>query len=362
MMILLSIIVFIIILALLILVHEWGHFKAARHFGIRVDEFGFGFPPKIWGKKMGKTEYTINWIPLGGFVKIFGESREGKGEPDSFASKPIWQRMIVISAGVFMNFVLAVVLLTIGFWYGLPQLVTDENIDRARDINVTITQVMPESPAQSAGFKIGDSVSKLSAAGEQVLVSEPEQIQEFVKKYKGEEITVLLKRGKEEINVGIVPRVNAPLGEGAMGVALGKVGVVSSAWYKAPWDGLQATVMMTTAFLGGFYELLKNLIMTGKAGVEIAGPVGIGQMTYQFTQLGFSYLIQFAAILSINLAIINALPIPALDGGRFLFLIIEAVKRSPVSEKVENTFQTVGFALLILLMVAVTIKDVIRLF
>ncbi|MEK7452659.1 MAG: RIP metalloprotease RseP [Patescibacteria group bacterium] len=360
--VLLSIVVFIVILALLVLVHEFGHFKAARKFGIRVDEFGFGFPPKIWSRKKDETEYSINWIPLGGFVKIFGESREGEGDPSSFASKPVWQRMIVISAGVFMNWVLAVVLLTIGFWYGLPQLVTDENIGRARDVTVTITQVVSSSPAQEAGFKVGDSINKLTFGSDIILISEPEHVQEFIAKHKGENISAQIKRGGELLNLEVTPRLKVPEGEGAVGVAMGKVGIVSSIWYKAPWDGLKTTYFMTGSMFTGFYEILKNLVLSGKAGVDVAGPIGIGQMTYQFTQLGFSYLIQFAAILSINLAILNALPIPALDGGRFIFLIIEAIKRSPVSQKVEMTFQTVGIALLILLMVVVTIKDIIRLF
>jgi len=361
--ILLAIVVFVIILALLVLVHEWGHFRAARKFGIRVDEFGFGFPPKIFGKKYGETEYTLNWIPLGGFVKIFGEQRgEGEGDPNSFISKPVWQRMIVILAGVFMNWVLAVVLLTVGFLYGLPQLVTDENAERARDVSVAITQIAPNSPAKEAGFKVGDSITQLSFEEESVAIAEPEELQGFVNTHKGENILVDVERGKETLEISVVPRVQVPEGEGAMGIAMGKVGIVSSVWYKAPWDGLKTTALMTVAFVNGFYEIIKNLIVTGEAGVDIAGPIGIGQLTYQFTQLGLSHLIQFAAILSINLAIINALPIPALDGGRFVFLVIEAIKRSPVSEKMENAFQTAGIVFLILLMVAVTIKDILRFF
>ncbi|MBI3671420.1 RIP metalloprotease RseP [Candidatus Azambacteria bacterium] len=357
----LSVVVFLIILALLVLVHEFGHFKAARKFGIRVDEFGFGFPPKIWGKKKGETEYSVNWIPLGGFVKIFGESREGAGDPASFVSKPVWQRMIVILAGVVMNWVLAVALLTVGFWYGLPQLVTDDNISRARDITVAITEIAPKSPAEEAGFKVGDTLKSVEFKEEKVEISEPWQVQEFIAAHKGEKISIELKRGGKTLNVDVTPRVDVPKGEGAVGIAMGKIGIVSSVWYKAPIDGFESAWRTTGAMLSGFYDILKNLIVTGKAGVEVAGPIGIGQMTYQFTQLGFSYLIQFAAILSINLAILNALPIPALDGGRFLFLVIEAIKRSPVSERVEMAFQTAGIVLLIMLMVLVTIKDIIRL-
>ncbi len=362
MLVLLSIIVFIVILALLVLVHEWGHFKAARKFGIRVDEFGFGFPPKIWGKKYGETEYTINWIPLGGFVKIFGENREGAGEPDSFVSKPIWQRMIVIVAGVVMNWVLAAILLTIGFWYGLPQQVTDQNIDRARDVNVIITQISPDSPADIAGLKMGDSIKKLSINNEEVIISDTKDVSEFIGSYKGKEITAEIKRGDELMSVNLTPRVEVPDGDGPVGIALAKVGIVSSEWYMAPIDGIKATAMYTVLFVSGFYDIIKNLIVSGEAGADVAGPIGIGQLTYQFTQMGIPYLIQFAALLSINLAIINLLPIPALDGGRFVFLVIEAIKRSPVSQKIEMGFQAFGVALLILLMIWVTIKDIARLF
>jgi len=361
--ILLSIIVFIVILFLIVLVHEWGHFKAARKFGIRVDEFGFGFPPKIFGKKIGETEYSLNWIPLGGFVKIFGESREGEGEPDSFVSKPIWQRMIVILGGVFMNWVLAAVLLTIGFWYGLPQEVTDANIDRARDVSIAITHVAPGSPAEEAGIKIGDSLVSLSYANNTSQVLEVEDVSAFINTSAGEEeVQVGIKRGEEVLNLSMLPEEPNEDGKRIIGVGLAKLGIVSSTWYQAPWDGTKAAWTMTTIFVGAFYDLLKNLILTGSAGADLAGPVGIGVMTYQFTQLGLSYLIQFAAILSLNLAIINILPIPALDGGRFLFLIIEAIKGSPVSKKMEATFQTAGIFLLISLMIFVTIKDVARFF
>jgi len=362
--ILISIISLIVILLIIVIVHEWGHFKAARMFGIRVDEFGFGFPPKIWGKKVGDTEYTVNWIPLGGFVKIFGESREGEGEPDSFVSKPIWQRMVVIMGGVFMNWVLAFVLLTIGFWYGLPQEVTSANIDRARDVSVAITQVSSGSPAENAGIKLGDSISSLSFGEESVSVSTIEDVQSFISSNKGNEITVNLKRGDEELRIPVVPETKVVGDEEKtmIGVGLANLGIVSSPWYLAPIDGLKTTWHITVVFIAAFYDIIKNLIFTGSAGVDLSGPVGIGVMTYQFSQLGFSYLLQFTAILSLNLFILNALPIPALDGGRFLFLVIEAIKGSPVSKKVEMAFQTAGVVILILLMVLVTIKDIARFF
>jgi len=357
-----TIIVFIIILALLVLIHEWGHFKMARKFGIRVDEFGFGFPPKAWGKKVGETEYTINWLPLGGFVRIYGEQREGEGDPRSFVSKPVWQRMIVIVAGVFMNWVLAFLLLTIGFLYGMPQEVTPANESMARDVHISIVQVAANSPALDAGVKLGDTINSVSFQDESVNVSKIEDVQDFVSLHKGDEITLHIQRGQTTADVNVTPRVEAPEGEGAMGVALGKVGIVRSHWYQAPWDGLKETYFLTASFSAGFYHVVKSLITTGSTGIDIAGPIGIGQMTYQFTLLGIPYLLHFAAVLSVNLAIINILPIPALDGGRFFFLIIEAIKRSPLTERTERLLQTAGVFLLIFIMISVTIHDVIKLF
>lgn len=361
-MIIITIIIFLAILALLIVVHELGHFVAARKAGIRVDEFGLGFPPKAFAVKKNGTEYSLNWIPLGGFVKIFGEEGEGRGESDSFASKPVLARMAVILAGVTMNFVLAILILSFGFWYGLPGSVEGNSGVKARDVGVSIVEVAPRSPAEAAGIKIGDMISAFEFGGVKTEVNEVKQAQDFIGEHKGVEFTMFIKRGNEIAEKNVTPRIDAPQGQGALGVGLEKTGIISYPWYRAPIEGVKAVVGLTWLFISTFYVILKNLIIHGAVTADIAGPVGIGVITRQVTQLGFSYILNFAAILSINLAIINAIPFPALDGGRFLFLLIEAIKGSPVNQKFEQIVHRAGFALLIFLMILVTVRDVIKLF
>lgn len=361
-MIALTILLFIGILALLIVTHEWGHFIVARKSGIRVDEFGFGFPPKIISIKKGLTEYSLNLIPLGGFVKIHGEEGEGKGEPDSFASRSVPTRIAVVLAGVTMNFLLAMVLLSFGFWYGLPRVVDEHTGYDVRAAKVTILQVAPGSPAAQAGITIGDAIIGASFSGTSADINEVKAAQDYIYAHRGQEFTIVLARGNERLEKKVTPRMEVPPQEGALGVVLEKTGIVSYPWYRAIPEGVKATVSMTGTFLKTFYTILAHLVTEGKLVADIAGPVGIGALTYQVTQLGFSYIIQFAAILCINLAIINSLPFPALDGGRFIFLLIEGIKGSPVSRRFEYIVHTAGFALLIMLMVVVTVRDVVKLF
>ncbi|MEK7487962.1 MAG: RIP metalloprotease RseP [Patescibacteria group bacterium] len=361
-MIALTILLFIGILALLIVAHEWGHFIVARKAGIRVDEFGFGFPPKIFSVKKGQTEYSVNLIPLGGFVKIHGEDGEGQGDPDSFTSRSVPTRIAVVLAGVTMNFLLAAVLLSFGFWYGLPQVVDGQTGRTVRDAKVTILQIAPNSPAETAGIKMGDAIVGVSFLGAREDISEVKAAQEYINAHRGQEFTLVLERGSEQLEKQVTPRTEVPPQEGALGVVLEKTGIVSYPWHLAIKEGVTATGEMTLTFLKTFYIIIAHLVSEGKLVADIAGPVGIGALTYQVTQLGFSYIIQFAAILCINLAIINSLPFPALDGGRTIFLLIEGVKGSPVSRRFEYIVHATGFVLLILLMIVVTVRDVVKLF
>lgn len=361
-MIALTILLFIGILALLIVAHEWGHFIVARKSGIRVDEFGFGFPPKMLSVKRGQTEYSLNLIPLGGFVKIHGEDGEAQGDADSFASRSVPTRIAVVLAGVTMNFALAAVLLSFGFWYGLPQVVDEQTGYDVRNAKVTILQIAPGSPASQAGIKIGDAIVGASFSGTSEDISEVKAAQEYINAHRGQEFTMVLERGSERLEKQVIPRIEVPPQEGALGVVLEKTGIVSYPWYLAIKEGVMATGEMTWTFLKTFYTIIAHLVTEGKLVADIAGPVGIGALTYQVTQLGFSYIIQFAAILCINLAIINSLPFPALDGGRFIFLLIEGIKGSPVSRRFEYVVHATGFALLILLMVVVTARDIAKLF
>lgn len=369
---LLTIIVSILILGLLIFVHELGHFISAKKLGMKVEEFGFGFPPRIFGVKKGETIYSINLIPLGGFVKIYGEQRsekekkKKKGRPKkdkrAFYAKPIWKRAIVLAMGVVMNLFLAGVLLSVVHGLGVPTLVEEGSENNASNIQIQVLAIAPDSPAMNAGLKTGDAINGLRFAKYELLVNNVEDIQKFVARYTGEEITLVIQRGKEVLEKKLTPRVSPPKNEGPLGVALGPVGLVKYPWYSAIWQGFKTTGQMTVGFIGLFYQLFKNLILTGKLIGEVAGPVGIASLTHQMTKLGLVYVLQFTALFSINLAILNSIPFPALDGGRLLFLAIEKIKGSPLSAKTEQLVNGLGFAILIALMILVTFKDIVKLF
>jgi regulator of sigma E protease len=367
-------IVFILILGLLIFVHELGHFLMARRNGIRAEEFGFGFPPRavgiirdeetkkfkwVWGGKdivSDNTVYSINWIPLGGFVKIKGADTMEPGE-DSFIGKSAWIRIKVLAAGVVMNFILAWFLISIGLMIGAPEAI-DSIAANGNSSKIQISDVQTESPASAMGFKIGDEVLKKQKSGLDFAIVK--DVQDYISANKGREITLKIKRGDKILSLSGTPRADAPLGQGPLGISLVETTIIKYPWYQAIWKGLTTVIDLIGAMVVGLFVLIKNILTTQHAGVEVAGPVGIAVMTKQFTSLGLIYVLQFAALLSINLGIINAFPFPALDGGRILFILIEKVKGSPVSQKTEQMFHSVGFVLLILLMLFITFKDVLR--
>jgi regulator of sigma E protease len=392
----LAVLVFIIILGVLIFVHELGHFTVARRNGIKASEFGFGFPPRavgfqylyedgkkkkwriVWGNKDGDDEnekqdleeahkkkfkggtiYSLNWIPLGGFVKIKGEDGGNKDDEDSFASKSGWIRTKVLAAGVMMNFMLAWILISIVFMLGAPQ-AFDPSDSSVSDAKIQISEVAQDSPANLAGINIGDEVfkSQTNPAGEKIQISSVKEVQDYIKDNAGKEISLTLIRGKETLELTVTPRENAPEGEGLLGVNLAQTKIIRYVWYQAFWEGLRSTYEITLAILVALGGIIKSLFMGQGVGADVAGPVGIAVLTKQVTGLGIVYVLQFAALLSINLGIINILPIPALDGGRILFVLIEKIKGKPVSQKIEQAFHSVGFMLLILLLVLITFKDV----
>lgn len=350
-----TLIIFILIIGLLIFVHEFGHFISAKKAGLLVEEFGFGFPPRLFGIKRGETVYSINLIPLGGFVKILGENGEDKDNPKSFASKPVWVRAVILTAGVAMNFLLTVLLLSIGFKIGLPQVI-DSQGGEVREEKIQVAFVNKNSPAQEIGINIGDEILEINGQPEDT----PEKVQKIIKENRGQEIVLEIKRGDKVMEKRVTPRENPPEDEGPLGIAIVKTGIVAYPWYTAIWKGVVSTFSLTLAIIFAFYTIIKNLILGLPTMAEFAGPVGIAVMTGRVAKMGFSYLLQFVALLSINLAIINILPFPALDGGRLFFLVIEKIRNKKVSQKVENFVHMIGFALLIGLMIFVTFRDVAR--
>ena len=384
----LTIIIFIAVLSVLVFAHELGHFVTARRLGVRADEFGFGFPPRAIGfykNREGKwrrvtggrtyqslensknsknipapnsTIYSINWLPIGGFVKIKGENDNGDNEPDSFASKKIWERTLILSAGVLMNVVLAWFLLSIGYMIGLPQSTADVG-PRARvsEARVAIIDVLPESPAEKAGVKAGDFV--LSVDGN--LVALEKDMQDLVAAKEGGEVSLLISRNGEEETLNVQPELTED-GRAIIGVGIMAAGTVSYPLIPAFIEGAQTTGWLLKEIVLAFIGLFKNLFSGQSVSEEFAGPVGIANITGQAARLGFAYLLQFTALLSLNLAIINILPFPALDGGRILFLLVEKIKGKPVRRDIEAVAHNLGFILLIALIIFITYKDIIKLF
>lgn len=351
-----TVLLFIIVLAVLVLVHELGHFLTARWFGIDVEEFGFGFPPRIFGIKKGKTLYSLNWIPLGGFVKIKGEDDPEAHGPGTFAHKPAWARAIVIGAGVFMNLVLASLLFAIGLTIGMPQAVDSLPANaRVRDRQVQIIEVLKGTPAEQAGFMAGDTIVSINDQA----FTKVEDVQTIVNIAESS-VSVEIRRGKETFTRVLTPVLEPSLGKRVMGVGLVEAATVSYPWYIAIGKGVQATGFYLKEISLSFVDLFKGLFVGQKSDVEFSGPVGIAVLTGRAARLGFTYLLQFAALLSINLAVINVLPIPALDGGRLLFIIIEKIRGRSVRPIVEAVIHRIAFFLLLGLIVIVTAKDLAR--
>ena len=288
---------------------------------------------------------------------------EGKDDSRSFATKSIGARSRIIVAGVVMNILLAVFLFSIGAIIGSPSAIDETNEKYASDISVQIINVAKNSPAEFAGLKTGDKILSLKVGAKEVESSDVESVQVFISDHKGEEMDISVLRGKGEmVELKMIPRINPPEGEGAIGIAMARVGVVKYPIYLAPIRGVEATYNVGANFVSSIYLILKTWISDGKVIGEVAGPIGIFNLTGEAAKLGFIYLLQFVAILSVNLAIINVVPFPALDGGRLLFLGLEKIKGSPVSVKWEKYAHLVGFALLILLILLITYKDVRRMF
>ncbi|MBI5793946.1 RIP metalloprotease RseP [Candidatus Uhrbacteria bacterium] len=353
-----TLLLFIIVLSLLVFVHEFGHFIVAKRMGMKVDEFGFGFPPRLWGVKREETTYSINWIPLGGFVKIKGESGEYAHEMDSFASKKAWQRFLVLVAGVGMNLVLAAVLFSIGYLSGLPSVI-DETLPssaRVADEAITVMQVVEGSPAAEAGIVEGDEIVSVDG---QVFDSDA-GAREYLLAHSASGVAMVVHRSNAldrtyNLASAYLPSVDTT----GVGIAFVSTGLVSYPFFQAVGQGVWTTIQLTAEVVKAFYGLIRDLIVTQHVGVDLSGPVGIAVMTGQVAAMGLIYLLQFTAILSINLAIINIFPFPALDGGRVLFLLIEKFRGRPVNQRIEIAAHNLGFMLLMALVVLVTYKDLV---
>lgn len=349
-MILTIVIAFFSLLGLLVL-HEFGHFWVARRFGVKVEEFGVGLPPRIFGKKIGETIYSLNLIPFGAFVKLPGEI-EKNSDPWSFGNQPVQKRALIVLAGVLSFWLMAIIIFSVVFGLGAPTAITDEE-KNAVNPKVQIIAVSAESPAQLAGVKPGDTILKFSKVKE---------VQEFTELNKGQEIIFSVQRGKEVLDVKITPRVSPPANEGPLGVALARVGLKSYPWWQAPGQGFRATGELTLAVFKGYFKILADVSRGQPTGAQLTGPIGIFNLLGQASSLGANYFLNLLGTIVIYLAIFNILPIPAVDGGKIMFLAIEWVRKKPISPKIEQKITAAFFAALIGLMVWVSIKDVSRIF
>ncbi|HBW74083.1 MAG: Membrane-associated zinc metalloprotease [Candidatus Magasanikbacteria bacterium GW2011_GWA2_45_39] len=378
-----TVIIFIAVLAVLVLAHEFGHFIVAKRAGVRVEEFGFGFPPRfvgiqrihdhgkkkwriIWGAKplvgqgynyvdSGNTVYSLNWLPLGGFVSLKGENGEFADEKDGFRQQKAWIRLLVLSAGVLMNLLLAAVLLSFGFMRGIPMDVEPARAHaRVTGAHVGIVSVLSGTPAAEAGIIEGDIVKGVDDQLQIHLID----LQHYINTRAGTPVSFRIERNGTAFDKQITPITLPQTGKGGIGVALAETGLVS---YSPPWavvEGFRSAGVLTWETLKGFGQLITGLFQGQKIAEGVTGPVGIAVLTGKVARMGFVYLLQFMAILSINLAILNIIPFPALDGGRVLFVIIEMFRRGkPVDKNIERTVHAIGFTLLILLVLVVTFND-----
>lgn len=426
-----TVILFVIILGVLVLVHELGHFITAIKSGITAHEFGFGFPPRIFGivkdEKTGKrkivwgnkeyfgkdTMYSLNWLPLGGFVRIKGEDGQDR-DPDSFAVKSIFTRFKVLVAGVTMNFILAAFLFSIILMNGTSESLvdnsgtfeikpfgveiftrnnyerfdlsdidegfamkayggksvlfgkfifdTDEKVKKITVLKppaVMINTVTKDYPAKESGVHMGDTVKEVCVESECGVISDSKQFKSIIAKNFDNLIMIKVERGGKVMDIELTPKNEN--GQGVIGVSLVDVASVKYKWYEAIWGGIMKTFTFAIGILGAFFGLIKSIFLERSVAQDVSGPVGIAILVNQVKDLGFLYILHFTAMLSVNLAIINALPIPALDGGRILFLVIEKIKGKPIDEKLEGMVHTISFVALIILIFVITVSDVVKL-
>jgi len=357
-----AIIIFIFCLSFLIFLHEFGHFLAAKKAGVKVEEFGFGYPPRLFGIKKGETIYSLNTLPFGGFVKILGEDGRDRENRRSLASRRPKIKSQILIAGIVMNLIFGIGLLSFGYLLGLPVLVDEKNIGEVKNLNLSILNVSSKTPASEAGIKAGDILLRARADKEEIFGMTSETFQKFIKKYQGKEVVLTLQRQNQIFEKKVISRLNPPKGEGPLGVVIGEAGTLRYPFFKSIAYGIRDGVKFFFNIFVALFYFVKSLILKTETIGGIIGPVGITAMGAQVVRLGVNYLLQFLAALSINLAALNLIPFPALDGSRLLFVLIEKIKGKPVSARLENLIHSFGFACLILLVIVVTTKDIIRLF
>ncbi len=337
-------------LILLMIVHEFGHFIIAKKFGVKVEEFGIGYPPRIFAKKFGETVYSVNLVPLGAFVKIYGEEG-GLDDYRSFSNLKIWKRVLIVLGGVLAFWLAAIIIFSVAFSIGASVPIGDQDVVGITNTKIQIMQVVPGSPAESAGLKSGDQVKSFNKISD---------FQNFVDENKGKQISLVIDRNGNILNVNLTPRLSYPKGQGPTGLVLERIAdiIKKYPWYEAPIEGAIFTGKITVDALAGIYGFFAS-IFQGKGvppEAQLAGPVGITIFLSRAVDYGLGFFLYFVGSLTVLLAIFNLFPIPALDGGKILFLIIEKLNKKPVPVKWEQGITVIFFVLLISMSIFVTIR------
>lgn len=346
-----DILIFIITLSLLILIHEFGHFLMAKKNGVKVEEFGIGLPPKIFGIKKGETLFSVNLLPIGGFVKLFGEEyhevKNKKEAKRAFINRSFWQKFLIITGGVLGNFILGWLILSFLLTQGLA-IPTNK---------VTIEKVVKNSPAEKAGLKEKDVILMIKKGREETHLKNTNDLINLTKKYAGEKIELVIKRNEKNITIFTTPRKNPPKNEGPLGVVISSFEIKKVAFYQAPFSGFIDSVKIVYQIFSELILTIYNLINQQQVSVEVAGPVGIANFAKKAINFGYAAYLQFLALLSFNLAVINILPFPALDGGRLVFVLYEGLTKRKPNKEIEKIVNLCGMIVLLILAILVTIND-----
>ncbi|MBU6214683.1 site-2 protease family protein [Patescibacteria group bacterium] len=354
----------------LIIVHEFGHFIAAKLSGMRVDEFGLGYPPRALRiGKIGETEYTLNWLPFGGFVKIYGEDAEQEIKPEdrdprAFGARPRVLQAIVLIAGISMNLLFAYLLITGALIAGTPRALSDAELSQARNLELAVSNVLPSSPAMRAGLLAGDSIMDAKDAQGKWRASDSKSFSAYIADSNGSTVTLGVKRDGKMQTLEVIPArglLPSDPTRYAIGVEVGTIGVVPMPFLQAIVEGANLTWGVITLSAKGLAHFFYGIFTFSADLSQVAGPIGITVFVGAATTQGLGNLLSIIAIISVSLALINLIPIPALDGGRLLFVIIEGIIRRPIHAKVANAINVITFALLIPLMLVVSAHDIFKL-
>lgn len=350
----------IIIFSVLVIAHELGHFWVARRNGVRVLEFGIGFPPRIWSMKRGETRYSINLFPIGGFVRLFGEDDSQTG-PRSFNSKSFWQKTKIVMAGVTVNFIIAYVIFTGLLIAGVPPIV--QSLPSFGPIHpittttndLTVFSVSENSAAQKAGVVAGDKLVAIDAQN----FTNSNDLRTYTKAHTGQNVTITyIHNGNQQEKVVVLGTDELA---GILGLVAEPVQISRYSWWAAPFAALALMIQLVIATLAAFGTLIVGLFTKAKVSEGVAGPVGIVSLFSQIVHFGATYILLFIASISLSLAVINALPLPALDGGREFMMILRKIGVKITPER-ENLIHILGFGVLILLMIIISVSDISKLF